>query len=81
MNGRDGFDRFYLDDDLVFYQQVRSESNLEPDVVVFDRHWMLAVHIEASSAEFVYQDYFVHGFEEAGSERFVHMESGIDYFA
>jgi hypothetical protein len=81
VNRRDGFDGFYLDDDLSFHQQVRSEANLEPDVVVFNRDRMLALYIEASSSEFVCEDDFVHGFEETWAEGFVDMESSVDYFA
>jgi len=78
MDRRDGFDGFDFDDYLVFDDEVGPEARVKADCLVEDGDDWLARKEEPAIGEFMSEDGFVDGFEEAGAEGGVDAICGVD---
>ena len=72
MNGRQGVDRFHLDDHCVFDQQIEPVATVERKVPEPHRHWLLHFHDQTRFNEEQAERTFVDGFEETGTEVGMH---------
>jgi hypothetical protein len=73
----EGFDRFDLHDYLVLHNQIRLKSHLDPRTLIGNRNWLLADRAKTPSFQFVGQNCFVDGLQQAGSESGVDAVSGV----
>ncbi len=77
MHRRNQFQRFDLDNDFVFHNQVGPKAVVDAKRVVNDRNRMLAQNPEAPAFQFMRKDCLVNGFQKARSQARVNPVRGI----
>jgi len=78
VDGRDRFDRFDLDNHLVFYDDVGPESELELNRTICHGDWLLADLLETPAADLQGENGLIDGLRQTRPERRMYTVGRID---
>ena len=77
MDGLHQLDRLDLHDDLILYDEVRTERICDGKRFVDNADRLLAAHVEAASFKFEGENGFIDRFEQPGAQRYMNLVRSV----